>query len=73
MQFDSFSAFLDMGGYGFFVWLSFGVTALAMLAIVVESRLARKQLMTTIVNEQARKARVKAARENAQTSTGESS
>jgi len=29
MQFDSISAFLDMGGYGFYVWLSYGVSVLA--------------------------------------------
>lgn len=25
MQFESFSAFLAMGGYGFYVWWSFGL------------------------------------------------
>ena len=27
MQFDSISAFLNMGGYAFYVWLSYGVSA----------------------------------------------
>lgn len=72
MQFESFASFLDMGGYGFFVWLSFGITAFVMFAIVIESRIARKQLIATIVQEQARKARVKAARQSVSTSTGES-
>lgn len=62
MAFDSFSEFLAMGGYGFFVWLSFGVTFIAMLAIVVESKLAYKQLFTQLEKEQARKKRIKAAR-----------
>ncbi|MFT6952241.1 MAG: heme exporter protein D, partial [Paraglaciecola sp.] len=26
MYFDSLSQFWEMGGYGFFVWLSFGVS-----------------------------------------------
>ncbi|WP_448211865.1 heme exporter protein CcmD [Colwellia sp. MEBiC06753] len=34
MQFDSFAAFLDMGGYGFFVWLSFGISA-ALLGLLI--------------------------------------
>ena len=51
-----------MGGYGFFVWLYFGVTFIAMLAIVVESKLAYKQLFTQLEKEQARKKRIKAAR-----------
>lgn len=62
MAFDSFSEFIAMGGYGFFVWLSFGVTFIAMLAIVVESKLAYKQLFTQLEKEQARKKRIKAAR-----------
>ena len=37
IQFESWQAFWDMGGYGFFVWLSFGVTLLAVLAIVYET------------------------------------
>jgi len=62
LAFDSFSEFIAMGGYGFFVWLSFGVTFIAMLAIVVESKLAYKQLFTQLEKEQARKKRIKAAR-----------
>lgn len=62
MAFDSFSEFLAMGGYGFFVWLSFGVTFIAMLAIVVESKLAYKHLFIQVEKEQARKKRISAAR-----------
>ena len=62
MQFDSLSAFLDMGGYGFFVWLSFGVTEIAMLAIWFESRLARKRVVKQIIQEQARKQRIQSAK-----------
>lgn len=39
MQFDSFSAFIDMGGYGFFVWLSYG-SALLLFAILLWSSLS---------------------------------
>ena len=35
MQFDSFADFLNMGGYAFYVWLSFGVTFLAMGIIAI--------------------------------------
>jgi heme exporter protein D len=31
MQWRSFSEFVAMGGYGLYVWTSFGVTALCML------------------------------------------
>ena len=35
MNWGSFSAFLEMGGYGLYVWGSYGVTALALLLEVV--------------------------------------
>ena len=37
MQFDSFSDFIAMGGYGFYVWLSFGTCALILLGILFSS------------------------------------
>jgi heme exporter protein D len=58
MYFDSWSAFWDMGGYGFFVWLSFGVTALAMMLMVVESIYAKRALFVEIALEQSRKQRI---------------
>ncbi len=62
LQFDSFSAFLDMGGYGFFVWLSFAVTLVAMVGIWFESRKARQQVVRQILQEQARKQRIQTAK-----------
>lgn len=38
MQWESWSAFFDMGGYAFYVWGSFGITALCMLGEVVALR-----------------------------------
>ncbi len=40
MQWNSVGEFFAMGGYGFYVWGSFGVTALAML---IEPLLLRKR------------------------------
>ena len=37
MQFDSFADFIAMGGYGFYVWLSFGSCALILLGILFSS------------------------------------
>jgi heme exporter protein D len=36
MQFDSINDFMQMGGYAFYVWLSYGITfgALAMLMLI---------------------------------------
>ncbi|MBY0437050.1 MAG: heme exporter protein CcmD [Burkholderiales bacterium] len=54
MNWSSFSDFLAMGGYAFFVWMSYGVTALlvvAEVAWVVKQRrrsLARAQVQRSI-------------------------
>ena len=46
MQWNSIGEFFAMGGYGFFVWGSFGVTALALL---IEPLLLRKR-QSDVVN-----------------------
>lgn len=63
MQFESFEAFLHMGGYAFYVWLSFGVTALVMVLIAVISHKNHKHLLRRVVEESARQARIKKARQ----------
>lgn len=35
---EAFSKLIDMGGYGAFVWPAYLVTAVVMIALVVESR-----------------------------------
>ncbi len=35
MNWSSFSDFLAMGGYAFFVWMSYGVTAVLVVAEVI--------------------------------------
>ncbi len=61
MKFDSWSAFWAMGGYGFYVWLSFGVTILALVGLVISTRATRKSLLRAVKQKQARAARRKAA------------
>lgn len=62
MQFDSFSEFVAMGGYGFFVWLSFGVSFLALAGITLFSFWYRRFLVKKALSEMARMQRIKAAR-----------
>ncbi|RDV24362.1 heme exporter protein CcmD [Alteromonas aestuariivivens] len=64
MQFDSWQAFLSMGGYALYVWLSFGVTFIAMLAIAWGSARQHTQLMQQVLKERARRARIRQARQN---------
>ncbi|GAB2703981.1 heme exporter protein CcmD [Aliiglaciecola aliphaticivorans] len=58
-QFDSWQAFWDMGGYGFYVWLAFGVSFIAVLLVVYESIWAKKQLIKAVNAQIARKKRIK--------------
>mgnify|MGYP000461732276 FL=1 len=69
MQFDSFAAFINMGGYVFYVWLSFGVTFVAMGIIAIQSFIKHQNLLKQVVVEQERKARIKRARKQQQAST----
>ena len=62
MQFDSVADFLNMGGYAFYVWLSFGITFGAMALVVIQSYIKQKLLLKAVITEQARKARIKKAR-----------
>lgn len=34
MQFNDLAAFINMGGYGFYVWLSFGLSALLLSLLI---------------------------------------
>lgn len=63
MHFASFSDFMAMGGYAFYVWLSFGLTALCLVCIVISTRLKTRSLLGELRNKQAREARRKAAQQ----------
>ncbi len=62
MQFDSLQDFLAMGGYALYVWLSFGVSLLALVWVVIDSASTHKKLLRNACEEQARQARIAAAR-----------
>lgn len=64
MQFASFSEFWAMGGYGFFVWIAFGVSFLALFGLLWASTWQEKHLFRVADKELQRVARVKAARNN---------
>ncbi len=63
MHFASFSDFMAMGGYAFYVWLSFGLTLLCLVCIVISTRLKTRSLLGELRNKQAREARRKAAQQ----------
>jgi len=66
MQFDSFSDFIAMGGYGFYVWLSFGSCALILLGIFFMSRHDTKRILTDVKQQMVREERIKKAKQEQQ-------
>ena len=63
MQFDSFSDFIAMGGYGFYVWLSFGTCALILLSILESSLRDTKHIMASVEQQIVREERIKQAKQ----------
>ena len=62
MQFESVADFLAMNGYGFFVWLSFGVAFALLFIMFIVSVYQKQQLFKQAHKEALREARVRAAR-----------
>lgn len=63
MQFSSFSDFINMGGYGFYVWLSFGSAALILSLLLISSKAGHLQIMKQIAKRKQREDKLKEARD----------
>ncbi|AMQ42215.1 heme exporter protein CcmD [Aeromonas veronii] len=63
MHFASFSDFMAMGGYAFYVWLSFGLTLVCLVGIIISTRMKTRSLLAELCSKQAREARRKAAQQ----------
>jgi heme exporter protein D len=63
MQFDSISAFFDMGGYAFFVWLSYGVSAFLLAMLVLSSHSNHKKVKNKIAQRLHREKKLRKAAE----------
>ena len=61
MQFDSISAFLSMGGYGPYVWLSYGVTFAALGLLIFSSVNHHKKVKQQIIQRQKREKKLRQA------------
>ncbi len=60
MYFSSFSDFIHMGGYAFYVWLAYGITFGGMILIVISEYMASKKIIREIKNKKERERRIKA-------------
>jgi len=51
MQWHSWAEFWEMGGYGFYVWGSFGATALVVIVEIWQLRAQRRTLLRNLLTE----------------------
>jgi heme exporter protein D len=64
MQFDSVSDFLNMGGYAFYVWLSYGITFGSLVILVLLSARRKQTVLKEIAKQASREKRLKENRGN---------
>ena len=58
MFFESWQDFLKMGGYGFYVWLSYGISFAAIVILAIQSYRDKSAVLREVRREQAREQRV---------------
>lgn len=51
MQWLSVADFFNMGGYAFYVWGSFGITALVTIAEIWQVRAQRREILRNLFND----------------------
>jgi len=51
---NSFAEFLAMGGYGFYVWTSYGIALVVLLLNVIVPAMQRKQFLRELALKQKR-------------------
>lgn len=59
MFFESWSDFIQMGGYGFYVWLAYGISLLSILVLALQSLWGRNSVLTEVRRDEQRAARLK--------------
>ena len=61
MAFTSFSEFIAMGGYGFYVWLAYGVSLLSVFILILNTVQKRRKILKQVMHRLQREQRIKAA------------
>lgn len=51
MNWGSFENFIEMGGYGFYVWTSYGVCLAVIVADIAGARMRRRRALAEVVRE----------------------
>ena len=63
MHFDSFSDFIAMGGYGFYVWSGVGFSFALLVALTLYTKHQTRQIEKMIADVAHRERRIKQAKE----------
>ncbi|WP_068545936.1 heme exporter protein CcmD [Thalassotalea crassostreae] len=61
MAFSSFAEFIAMGGYGFFVWLSYGFTATLLIVLTINSLSMEAKVLKKVRKRSQREEKLKQA------------
>ncbi|MCT4702349.1 heme exporter protein CcmD [Enterobacteriaceae bacterium H20N1] len=61
--FASWADFFAMGGYAFFVWLAVAFTVIPLLALLIHTRLHRREILNGVERQQAREQRIRAQKQ----------
>ncbi|QGM81114.1 heme exporter protein CcmD [Otariodibacter oris] len=59
-QFESISDFFAMGGYGFYVWLAYGISFLAIAILIWYSKVEPKKTLSQVKKTLQRETKLKA-------------
>lgn len=61
MFFQTWNDFFNMGGYGFYVWLSYGISLVAIVALIVQTVKQHKTVLQSVLREAQREVRLQQA------------
>ncbi|MEH6452198.1 MAG: heme exporter protein CcmD [Psychromonas sp.] len=62
MAFSSIADFFAMGGYGFYVWLAYGISLLSLAILIINTVVKRKQILNNVNKRVARGQRIRQAK-----------
>ncbi|MGB5444857.1 MAG: heme exporter protein CcmD [Psychromonas sp.] len=62
MAFNSFADFFAMGGYGFYVWLAYGISFLSLIVLIFNTLTKRTKIFRAVKQRIAREERINKAK-----------
>ena len=67
MFFQSWSDLIHIGGYGFYVWLSYGLSFIAIVALIIQSLMGKSAVLKSVKREQQRESRLQQVQQKGET------